>query len=174
VVIWITGLSGSGKSTIGNLLLEKWRGTGAQVLLIDGDDVRHLFDHEKGAEPYTIEQRHLNAERIFKLCKLADDQSMNVACCALSLFEDIQKRCREEFSEYFEVFIDTPWQHLLERDPKGLYAKAEKGEVINAVGFDIPFDPPKNPDLIIENNQPLENLSLFADQILGQISGVKY
>lgn len=151
MVIWLIGLSGAGKTTIGRRLHGVWQAQAANTVFIDGDEVRELFKHDRGPEAYTLEGRRVNAERIRALCALLDRQGINVVCCILSLFPDLQAENRTLFSRYFEVFIDTPLDVVEARDVKGLYAAARRGDNPNMVGVDLVFPRPSLADLVISD-----------------------
>lgn len=166
MIIWITGLSGSGKSTIGSLVYEQWKTDTPNVVLVDGDDVRRLFGLDGEAALYTVEARRDVAHRIVRFCAWLDAQEINVVCCTISLFPEIHERNRETYSRYFEVYIDLPMETLYRRDNKNLYQRALGGEERNVVGVDIPFAPPISPDWVIDNTADLDNLGPVAAELL--------
>lgn len=162
MVIWITGLSGSGKSTIGRLVWKRWREQAANTVLVDGDEVRAALGLTTDDYYYTLEGRLEVAGRICALCEWLDGQQINVVCCTISLFEEIHRRNRENQSRYFEVFVNVPLEILKKRDIKGLYG----GDQSNVVGIDLPYEIPANPDLTIDNTGGTDKLDVFADDIL--------
>lgn len=166
MIIWITGLSGSGKSTIGSLVYEQWRADAPNTVLVDGDDVRRLFGLDGEAALYTVEARRDVANRIVQLCAWLDTQNINVVCCTISLFPEIHQRNRELYSRYFEVYIHLPMETLYRRDNKNLYQRALNGEERNVVGVDIPFEPPAAPDWVLENDNDLDDLGPVAAELL--------
>lgn len=168
MIIWITGLSGSGKSTIGSLVYEKWKAETPNTVLVDGDEVRRLFGLEGEAALYTADARRDVAHRIVQLCEWLDAQDINVVCCTISLFPEIHTRNRELYSRYFEVFIDLPMETLYRRDNKNLYSRALNGEEKNVIGVDIPFAPPVSPDWVIENTADLDDLGPVAAELLSR------
>lgn len=135
-------------------------------MLLDGDELRELFGHDRDESVFTIEGRRVNAERMVALCTLLDRQGVNVVCCILSLFAQMRAENRRRFSRYFEVFLDTPL-HLLEaRDSKGLYAAAAAGKTRNVVGIDIPFEKPATSDLVVDASARLADVGALAERIL--------
>ena len=160
MVIWIIGLSGAGKTTLANEVVSKIRSSKKTVVLIDGDIIRDIFDNDLG---YTLDDRLKNANRISKLCKLLDDQGINVVCAILSLFPDSRNWNRQNINSYYEVYIEAPLDHIQKRDYKGIYKKFKDGKIKNVAGLDIKFIPPKNPDLIIRNNSTIDKLLNHAE-----------
>lgn len=149
MVIWLIGLAGAGKTAIGREVYKRLRAQRANVVLIDGDDVRAMMGHDLG---YTMEDRERNAWRICRLCEFLDRQGIDVVCAILSLFHHTQAWNREHMSRYFEVFIDVPMDVLRARDQKGLYSAAEKDKDNQVAGVGLPFSPPPNADLVICND----------------------
>jgi adenylylsulfate kinase len=160
MVIWLIGLSGAGKTTLGRAVVDQ--AAPLRPVFIDGDVIRKVFGGDLG---HTLEDRWRNAQRISRLCKFLDDQGIPVVCAILSLFPESRKWNREQIRNYYEVFIDAPLDQLEARDPKGLYKKARAGEMKNVAGIDLPFPPPESPDLIIENRGDLAALLAFAPQL---------
>lgn len=152
MVIWIIGMSGAGKSTIGRELYAQWKPCAPSTVLVDGDQVRAIFGQDRSPADYTIEGRRKNAERIYEMCLWLDRQDINVVCCLLSIFPEVQARARQQYSSYFEVFVDVPLDVLARRDDKGIYAPALAGTSCNVVGVDIPFPPPPQADLVLDNS----------------------
>lgn len=165
MVIWLVGLSGSGKTTLGKEIARLWKKQQPNTVLVDGDEVRRIFRQDTRSSDYSLEGRRLNAERIFELCAWLDAQDINVVCSILSIFPDLRTQNREHFKHYFEVYLNPPFQSLVERDTKGLYRKALSGEMSNMVGVDIPFPAPTNADLEIDTSQP-EDIDRLAALIL--------
>ena len=168
MVVWLVGLSGAGKTTIGRSLYENWKSIAPNTIMVDGDEIRALFKRDKGFDSYSVEGRRVNAESIVELCSWLDKQGINVVCNILCIFEDILAENKNIFSEYYEVYIDTPLDVVIERDIKGIYSPAIKGETKHVVGVDIEFPIPKSPDLTIENNMK-EAVSKIAENIMKNI-----
>jgi cytidine diphosphoramidate kinase len=166
VVIWIIGLSGAGKTTLGREVVRQWRSMAPNCVLLDGDELREVFAHDRSDTAYTVSGRRLNAERMTALCVLLDRQGINVVCCLLSLFPEMRIANRQRFGRYFEVFLDAPLSALAARDVKGLYAAARSGTTRDVVGIDIPFEKPTTADLIIDTSGPLTDLAGLAANIL--------
>ena len=164
MVIWITGLSGSGKSTIGREVWRRWRELAPNTVLVDGDEIRDALGLDGDSYYYTLEGRREVAHRITGLCRWLDGQRINVVCCTISLFDEIHIRNRQELSDYFEVFIDVPIDVLKKRDKKNLY----DGSQTNVVGLDLPFAAPSSPHMTIDNTAERTEIGEFADRICAQ------
>lgn len=169
MVIWIVGMSGAGKSTIGQALYKQCKVLHANTVLVDGDQIRALFKHESTDDAYTVEGRRINAERIQSLCVWLDSQGINVICCILSIFQDVSDTNRVLFSAYKEVYIDVPLSRLIQRDNKGLYHAALEGNTQNVVGIDIPYSPPIAADLVIHNSHVEADIAIYTQQIFGLV-----
>lgn len=163
MVIWIIGLSGTGKTTLACQVVERIRKSNGKVVLLDGDLIRTLF---KNDVDHTIEGRRRNAERLSVISKFLSDEGIHVVAAVLSIFPDWREWNRKNIPEYAEVYIKTSMQTLLKRDIKNLYAKAIKGEIVNVVGVDIPFPEPENPELVIENDLHRTEFKELIDKIL--------
>ena len=129
MIIWLTGLSGSGKTTIGRHLDANLKARAQHTVMVDGDEVRRILKSDRGPESYTLEGRRLVAERIAEMCAWLDRQEINVVCCTMSRFHDIQRKNREVFSKYFEVYLSVPMEVLYRRDNINLYGPALRGEI---------------------------------------------
>jgi len=151
-VIWFTGLSGSGKSTIANLVEKQLHQLGMHTYLLDGDNIRHGLNKDLG---FTDEDRVENIRRIGEVAKLIVDAGLIVLTAFISPFRSERKMVRELFAagEFIEVFIDTPLELAEERDPKGLYKKARTGQLKNFTGIDSPYESPENPEIILKTSQ---------------------
>jgi adenylylsulfate kinase-like enzyme len=152
-LIWITGLAGSGKTTIGKKIYYKLKEKYVNTVFLDGDIFREILDNNFG---YTIEDRLQIAVRIHKLCLFLTEQNINVVCATMSLFKEIYKLNRKYIKNYFEIFIECDMDELIRRDKKRLYSGALSGEIKNVVGIDLPYDKPEQCDLVIDNNEKNE------------------
>jgi len=147
-VFWITGLSGSGKTTVGGLLYKRLREQNPPVVYLDGDILRKVSGDDMG---YSHEDRLCNAMRIARLCHLLASQGLDVVCATISMFSECWRWNRENIENYVEIYLRVPMQELIQRDQKGLYADAQRGTAQHIVGFDMEFQEPEGPDLIIDN-----------------------
>lgn len=166
MVIWLIGLSGAGKTTIGQRLYTLIKARHANTVYLDGDILRDVWGDRLG---HTVEARCLNAHRISHLCKMLDDQGIHVVASVLSLFPEWQAWNRQTFTRYFEVFIDVPLDVLRTRDPRGLYRDRDAGQIGDVVGIDIPFPVPANADMTVNNSCHRPDPEAIADQILEAI-----
>ena len=165
MVIWLVGMSGVGKTTIGREVYALIKPVLPNTVFVDGDEVRGIFRHE-GDEAYTLAGRRLNSERISALCRWLDRQGINVVCSMLSIFEEHRQANRAHLSRYFEVFIDASMDDLVKRDYKNLYRDAQQGHIKNVVGVDIPFAAPTKPDMVIRNGHPPIDSHKAAEEIV--------
>ncbi|MBN8888324.1 MAG: sulfate adenylyltransferase subunit CysN [Rudaea sp.] len=151
-VLWLTGLSGSGKSTIANLVERKLHALGVRTYLLDGDNVRHGLNKDLG---FTAADRIENIRRIGEVAKLMVDAGLVVITAFISPFRSERKLARDMVNqgEFFEIFVDTPLAVVEARDPKGLYKKARRGELKNFTGIDSPYEAPEAPELHIETQK---------------------
>ena len=163
MVIWLIGLSGAGKTTVGRILVEQLRDQAYSVAFVDGDVLRDVWGDNPG---HDLSGRGTNARRISQLCRFLDQQGITVVASVLSIFPDWQQWNRRTFSSYYEVFLNTPLAVVEARDYKGLYRAARSGEMRNVVGIDIPFPVPPAPDLVLSPPEILEPPDAIAKRIL--------
>jgi bifunctional enzyme CysN/CysC len=151
-VFWFTGLSGSGKSTIANLFEQKLHAMGKHTYILDGDNVRHGLNRDLG---FTETDRVENIRRVAEVAKLMVDAGLIVLVTFISPFRADRAMARSLFKEgeFIEVFVDTPLEVAEQRDPKGLYAKARKGEIKNFTGIDSAYEVPRTPDIKVETSK---------------------
>jgi bifunctional enzyme CysN/CysC len=151
-VVWFTGLSGSGKSTIANLLEKRLLADGRHTYLLDGDNVRHGLNKDLG---FTDADRVENIRRVTEVSKLMTDAGLIVMVSFISPFRSERQMAREsmEPGEFIEVYVSTSIAEAERRDPKGLYSKARKGQIRNFTGIDSLYEVPENPELTIDTEQ---------------------
>ncbi|HYL02625.1 MAG TPA: sulfate adenylyltransferase subunit CysN [Steroidobacteraceae bacterium] len=148
-VLWLTGLSGAGKSTIANRIEKKLAAAGRHTYLLDGDNVRHGLNKDLG---FTAQDRVENIRRVAEVSRLMVDAGLIVLVSFISPFRSERRMARALFApgEFLEVFIDTPLAVAERRDVKGLYKKARRGELKNFTGIDSPYEPPESPEIRID------------------------
>jgi bifunctional enzyme CysN/CysC len=151
-ILWFTGLSGAGKSTIANLVEKQLHADGRQTYLLDGDNVRHGLNKDLG---FTNEDRVENIRRVAEVARLMVDAGLIVMVSFISPFRSERRMARSlvEAGEFIEVFVDTPLTLAEARDAKGLYKKARRGELKNFTGVDSPYEPPENPEIRLDTTQ---------------------
>ncbi len=166
-IIWLTGLSGAGKSTIADLLEEKLNKQGKHTFLLDGDNLRHTLNQDLGFSDY---DRNENIRRIGHVGKLMVDAGLIVIASFISPFEKQRKLTRELFEkdEYIEVFLNTPLEVCEQRDPKGLYKKARSGLLKDFTGIDSAYEKPKNPEITLDGEQ--YSADVLSDKIINYLS----
>ena len=167
-VLWFTGLSGSGKSTIANLVEKKLHRMNRHTFLLDGDNVRHGLNRDLG---FTEADRIENIRRVGEVAKLMADAGLIVITAFISPFRAEREMVRKMLpeGEFVEVFIDTPLAEAERRDVKGLYKKARSGELKNFTGIDSPYEAPGNPEIRIDTTTmtPEQAATLIVDTLLG-------
>ena len=162
-VVWFTGLSGSGKSTIANILEQKLHTVGKRTYLLDGDNVRHGLNKDLG---FTDTDRVENIRRVAEVSKLMVDAGLITLVSFISPFKSERQMAKDLLSsdEFFEIFVNTSLEECEKRDPKGLYKKARAGELKNFTGIDSLYEEPENPDLILDTTS--SNAEELTDQII--------
>jgi len=161
-VLWFTGLSASGKSTLANIVEQKLYKMKYNTYLLDGDNIRHGLNKDLG---FNEESRVENIRRIGEVSKLFLDCGIITLTAFISPFKSDRKLVRELFDkgQFLEVFIDSSLEVCENRDPKGMYAKARKGEIKNFTGISSPYEAPLNPEIHVINN------SITLDEASNQI-----
>ncbi|WP_428695869.1 sulfate adenylyltransferase subunit CysN [Stenotrophomonas acidaminiphila] len=162
-VLWFTGLSGAGKSTIANQVEKRLHARGCHTFLLDGDNVRHGLNRDLG---FTDEDRVENIRRVAEVARLMVDAGLIVLVSFISPFRAERQMARELFAEgeFIEVFVDVPLEVAESRDVKGLYRKARAGQIPNFTGIDSPYEPPEAPELHLYADG--EALDAMADQVV--------
>jgi bifunctional enzyme CysN/CysC len=165
-VLWFTGLSGSGKSTIANLVERDLHERGARTFLLDGDNVRHGLNRDLG---FTDAERVENIRRVGEVAKLFVEAGTIVLCSFISPFRAERRMVRELFAEgeFLEIYVDTPLEDCIKRDPKGLYVKALEGLISNFTGVSSPYEPPEQAELVVStcDLEPSEAAALIVAEL---------
>ena len=166
-VLWFTGLSGAGKSTIANLVEKKLAARGRHTFLLDGDNVRHGLNRDLG---FTEADRIENIRRVGEVARLMSDAGLIVLTAFISPFRAEREMVRKMLpeGEFIEIFVDTPLAEAEQRDAKGLYAKARAGELKNFTGIDSPYEAPEKPELRIDTTRMSadEAAELIVDELI--------
>jgi bifunctional enzyme CysN/CysC len=162
-LLWFTGLSGAGKSTIADHLEKKLHALGKHTFVLDGDNVRHGLNRDLG---FTEADRVENIRRVAEVAKLFVEAGLITMVAFISPFRAEREMARELVGpgEFIEIFVDTPLEVCEQRDPKGLYKKARRGELRNFTGLDSPYEPPDKPDLTL--NARADSASDLADRVI--------
>ena len=162
-IVWFTGLSGAGKSTIACAVEEKLFEMGHHTYLLDGDNVRHGLNQDLG---FSDKDRIENIRRIGEVAKLFVDAGIIVLAAFISPFRADRQLVRERVTgnEFIEVYIDTPLSACEQRDPKGLYKKARAGEIKNVTGIDSDYQPPKDAEITVKTME--STIEKCAEQII--------
>ncbi|PYO38968.1 MAG: adenylyl-sulfate kinase [Gemmatimonadetes bacterium] len=165
-VVWITGLSGTGKSTLGRAVAAAMRTKGRQVALLDGDELRAVIAGKVG---HTEEERRELAFRYGSICRFLSSEGVDVVCATMSLFHACQEWNRKNIPGYIEVYLKVSLPKLVVRDPKGLYGRALRGEISNVAGVDLSYEEPLAPDLMIDNDIDREEMTPLVEHILALV-----
>lgn len=150
LIIWMTGLPGSGKSTIAGLLEEKIKSCNIPVEVIDGDIFREHFGQELG---FSRKDRIININRIGHMAQILARHGIVVVVAAVSPYREIREQWKNAIDKFIEVYVRCPLDVCVRRDPKGLYARALRGEIDSFTGISDPYEEPLSPDVIIDTGQ---------------------
>jgi len=168
-VVWFTGLSGSGKSTVANLIEKRLTAEGRHAYILDGDNVRHGLNKDLG---FTDEDRVENIRRVAEVARLMADAGLIVLVSFISPFRNERRLAREIAGDirFTEVFVNTPLDVCEARDPKGLYGRARRGEIKNFTGISSPYEAPESPDVVLEGGtkSPVQ----MADELYARLFGI--
>src|SRR5271167_2406123 len=167
--LWFTGLSGAGKSTIANLAAQELRLRGHRVEILDGDEVRTNLSKGLG---FSKDDRDTNIRRIGYVCKLLARNGVIAISAAISPYREIRDEVRAQHDHFFEVYVKCPLDTLVERDVKGLYAKALRGEIASFTGVSDPYEEPLDPELVIESHR--ETVQESLQRLLQALESSKY
>jgi adenylyl-sulfate kinase len=162
--LWLTGLSGAGKSTVANLLLERFLAAGARVELLDGDVVRTHLSRGLG---FSKEDRDENIRRIGFVCELLSRHGVIAMVAAISPYRAVREELRARIPHFVEVHCQAPLEVLASRDVKGLYKKALAGEIPHFTGVSDPYEPPLHPEVTLDSSR--ETPSASADKVWAKL-----
>jgi len=154
-VIWITGLSGAGKTTLAKKIIINLKSRGVPCILLDGDIIRNILSEDKNEKNYTYNARKKMADKYSRLSLLLASQGYCVITSVIGMFKDIYDWNKKNLPGYFEIFLDISLKELKKRDNKGIYKKFALGELKNVAGLDLAIQKPTNPDLHIKNNEQI-------------------
>jgi adenylylsulfate kinase len=163
--VWFTGLSGSGKSTIAEMLYHELQARGLKVEILDGDIVRQNLSKGLG---FSKEDRDTNILRIGFVAELLTRNGVATICCPISPYKETRDKCREMIGDFVEVYVHATIEELAaNRDPKGLYKRALAGEIQNFTGISDPYEAPENPELVVDTmvEEPEESLQHVLDKL---------
>ena len=165
-VLWLTGLSGAGKSATANAVERRLHAMGRHSYTLDGDNLRHGLTRDLG---FTAADRVENVRRVAEVAKLFVDAGLMVLVSVISPFRDERRMAREmlEEGEFVEIFVDCPIEVCEQRDPKGLYKKARAGQIRNFTGVDSAYEPPENPEIVLKTAE--HGVDEVADQVVGYL-----
>ncbi len=150
VTVWMTGLPGSGKTTIADEVERRLKEMGRNVEILDGDEVRKGLSSDLG---FSKEDRQQHAKRVTYVAKVLSRNGVIVLVGLISPFRAFRQYAREEIGDFIEVFVDTSLDECIKRDPKGLYKKALAGEIKDLTGLQDPYEAPENPELVIPTEE---------------------
>lgn len=168
-VVWLTGLSGSGKTTIGRSLKTRLEELGMKVELLDGDEVRKQLSPDLG---FSKKDREMHARRVVYLSKLLARNGIVTLVSLIAPYRSFRDSARKEIGDYVEVYVKTPLETCIKRDPKGLYKKALNGEITDMTGLQDPYEEPVNPEVLIETERLTVEDS--AGKILSILKELRY
>jgi adenylyl-sulfate kinase len=162
--LWMTGLSGAGKTTIARQLETQLKERGIRFERLDGDVVRESLTRDLG---FSKEDRDKNIERVTFVAKLLSRNNVGVVCSFISPYQAQRNMVRQETTNFIEVFVHAPLEVCAERDVKGMYAKAFAGEIANFTGVSDPYEAPENPDILIPTHE--ETVEESADRVIAYL-----
>lgn len=149
-VLWLTGLSGAGKTSLAIPLEEELKSRGLHVERLDGDIVRESLTRDLG---FSKEDRDKNIERVTFVAKLLSRNGVAVLCSFISPYQATRDMVRQEVTNFLECYVEVPLEEVIRRDVKGLYKKALAGEIPNFTGVSDPYEPPENPEIVVNSKE---------------------
>lgn len=167
--LWMTGLSGAGKTTIAKILEKELKGRGVRFERLDGDVVRESLTRDLG---FSKEDRDKNIERVTFVAKLLSRNNVGVVCSFISPYKEVRNMVRTETTNFIEVFVNAPLDVCEQRDVKGMYKKARAGEIPNFTGISDPYEPPDNAEITLNTHE--ETAEQSASQIIKYLEANGY
>lgn len=168
-VVWITGLSGAGKSSLAYEVVTRLRATGHAIVMLDGDELREVFIPTKAnVSNYGQETRLLLAMQYAHLCRVIASQGLIVVIATISLFRAVHTWNRANLPGYFEVYLQVPLEVLRYRDPKGIYQQFDAGDLSNVAGLDLNVEEPERVDWLVEFS-PERSITSLADELITRL-----
>jgi len=165
-VVWITGLSGAGKTTLATTVVNRLRMEGHSAVLLDGDELREVFGAvTSNSANHGRDGRLTLAMQYAHLCRVIAFQGLTVVIATISLFKEVHAWNRANLPGYFEVYLKVPLTELRRRDPKGIYRRFDAGETSNVAGLDLPIDEPENADWVVENGAEI-SVEILAENLI--------
>lgn len=147
-LFWITGLSGSGKTTISTLLYNYLKTKQKNIVFIDGDEIRKVYQNTDYSDAGREKISYMN----MRLCKMLTNQGIDVIIAVIGMKNIYREWNRKNIENYWEIYLKVPIEILIARDSKKIYSRALRNEIVNVYGIDMPYEEPQNPDIIINNN----------------------
>lgn len=170
MIIWITGISGAGKTTVGQKLFSNLNTERRKIIFLDGDGLREIFSSTKD-KSYQRENRIKLALQYSKLCQFLSNSGLDVVIATISMYSEVYEWNSNNLDNYYEIYLKVPNEVVINRDPKGLYADFEVGKISNLAGFDLKVDQPKNSALVIENYGEITP-DLAVSQIMSTLKNI--
>lgn len=173
IVIWITGLSGAGKTTLAESVARKIRKDGRNIIHLDGDILREILGSDANDTTSLARDGRLElAMRYSRLCHLLSKQGVDVVISTISMFKQVHQWNRANISDYIEVYLKVPLNHLRHRDPKGIYSAFDQGLVRNVPGLDLVVDEPVDPNIILEFKDGM-TIQFCVDAVLSELNRIQ-
>jgi cytidine diphosphoramidate kinase len=169
-VVWITGLSGAGKTSLAHEVVSRLRAEGKAVVMLDGDELRKVFGAaSEHAASHGREARMALAMQYAHLCQILVAQGLIVVIATISLFREVHKWNRSNLQGYFEVYLKVPVEALRRRDSKGIYRRFDAGELTHVAGLDLPIDEPDAADWLVDF-EPSRSVALLAEDLFKRLN----